>query len=195
MKFVEPIRDKKKIEDLKIYFKGTGNIRNYCMFVMGINVALRISDLLSIKWKNILNDDYSIKDFCYLVESKTNREKKQPLNSGAKDSIKLYIDSMNKKPDLNDYVFPSRQMENGKVKPLDRKMAWIIIKKACDGVGVKDRVGTHTLRKTFGYHAFKSGANIVEIQKALNHKNISSTERYIGITQDQIINIYNKNVL
>lgn len=63
-------------------------------------------------------------------------------------------------------------------------MAWKIIKEAAEAVGVKD-IGTHSLRKTWAYHSYKAGTDIVIIQDMLNHSSPAITLRYIGITQDE----------
>ena len=57
-------------------------------------------------------------------------------------------------------------------------------------VGLNDGIGTHTLRKTFGYHLYKKGVALEYIQKMLNHSSPAITLRYIGITQDQLNDIY-----
>lgn len=70
-----------------------------------------------------------------------------------------------------------------------REQTRTILNAAGKGVGIPDRVGTHTLRKiSFAYHAFQDGKDITPIQKALNHH--SPATRYIGITQDQINDLY-----
>jgi len=56
--------------------------------------------------------------------------------------------------------------------------------------GIKEPVGTHTMRKTFGYHAYKKGLDLAVIQKLLNHSSPSITLAYIGITQEDQDNVY-----
>lgn len=78
---------------------------------------------------------------------------------------------------------------------LDRAQAYRILNKAAQAVGVKERIGTHTLRKTFGYHHYKKYNDIVLLQKIFNHSSPSVTLRYIGIEQytidESYMNIYN----
>jgi site-specific recombinase XerD len=89
---------------------------------------------------------------------------------------------------MDDYVFKSREREN---KPLSRQQALNILKKAADAVGIKDdNVGTHTLRKTWGYHAWKKGFSPALIMETLNHSNLNVTKRYLGIRQDEINDLY-----
>jgi len=57
-------------------------------------------------------------------------------------------------------------------------------------IGIKERIGTHTLRKTFGYFAFTKGVDITRIQQLFNHSAPSVTLAYIGITSDELDNVY-----
>jgi integrase len=83
-------------------------------------------------------------------------------------------------------LFPSRKGGT----PITRTQAYRILNGAARAVGITDEIGTHTLRKTFGYHAFKQGKDITLIQKLLNHSAPSVTLAYIGITQDDKDNVY-----
>lgn len=68
--------------------------------------------------------------------------------------------------------------------------AWKALNKAAEVVDLKERVGTHTLRKTFGYHAYQSGVRLAVLQKLFNHSAPSVTLVYIGITQDELDDVY-----
>lgn len=76
MNLVEPVRDTKMIQDIKVYLKGR-SLRDHALFVVGINVALRISDLLKLTWIDIL--DMNRKNFksIRLVEGKTHKKKEK----------------------------------------------------------------------------------------------------------------------
>ena len=73
---------------------------------------------------------------------------------------------------------------------LMRQQAYKIINDVAKSVGIKEKIGTHTLRKTFGYHAYNNGYDITLIQKLFNHSSPSVTLRYIGITQDEMDDVY-----
>ena len=73
---------------------------------------------------------------------------------------------------------------------LKRQRAYRIINDAAKSVGIKDKIGTHTLRKTLGYHAYQSGKDITIIQKLFNHSTPRETLTYIGITQDDVDDVY-----
>lgn len=173
MNTVEPIREPKKIMAMKKILKADST-RNYVLFVMGINTGLRISDLLPLTVNDVME-----KDFITIREKKTGKEKKFQLNDSVKQALKEYSPT-------GTYLFPSRK--GG--KPITRIQAYDIINKAAKLVGIKDKIGTHTLRKTFGYHARKSGVSIEILQKIFNHSSPGITQRYIGITQDEMNEVY-----
>jgi integrase len=84
----------------------------------------------------------------------------------------------------DEYLIKSRNEEN---KPLTRFMAYKILSEAGKSFGL-ERIGTHTLRKTFGYHYYKQTKDVALLQKMFNHSDPSITLRYIGIMQDDINN-------
>lgn len=178
MDFVEPIRDRKKINDMKKYLQG--NKRDSLFFVLGINSALRVSDLLDLKFEDLINEKLVPLEHIKLKETKTGKHNKIAISNGVKKAIVSYVLDFYK-GNLKDYIFYSRKGQN---KPIQRAMAWKIIKNAAEAVGVKD-IGTHSLRKTWAYHSYKAGTDIVIIQDMLNHSSPAITLRYIGITQDE----------
>ena len=185
MKLVEPIRDKNKIEDMKIYLRGK-DLRNHALFVVGINVALRISDLLRLTWDDVLYENG--KDFKSLsiLEGKTKKNRDIKLNKACQKALRELLNSLDTYT-MDDYVLISREGEN---KPITRQQALNILKAAAKAVGIKENVGTHTLRKTWGYHAWQNGFNPALIMETLNHSNLNMTKRYLGIRQDEINNLY-----
>lgn len=184
MKSVDPIRDLKKVDAMKIYLKGK-NLRDYTMFVVGINVALRITDLLSLKWGDVLKNKKAFKEI-YLLEGKTQKERRIKLNKASQKALGELLENLESYT-MDDYIFPSRE---GHGRPLTRQQALNILKGAAKAVGVKDNVGTHTLRKSWGYQAWKKGFNPALIMDTLNHSNLTVTKRYLGITQDDINDLY-----
>lgn len=184
LRTVEPIRDQRQINAIKRYLKGK-NLRDHALFVVGINVALRISDLLSLKWGDVLNEKGNFKTL-KLVEQKTKKPRIIRLNKAAQKALQELLDSLDRYS-LDDYIFKSREGEN---RPITRQQALNILKDAAEAIGVEENVGTHTLRKTWGYHAWKSGYNPALIMETLNHSNLSVTKRYLGITQSEINDLY-----
>ncbi len=172
MNLVEPIRSKESVNDVKRVLR-QDSTRNLLLFLLGINTGLRVSDLLSLKVKDVKG-----KDFVQIREKKTNKIKRFPLPQGIKKFLEEYVENQ----PLNRYLFKSRKEYN---KPISRIQAYRIISEACNVIGI-DNVGTHSLRKTFGYHFYKRTKDIALLQKILNHSSQDITLRYIGLTQEVI---------
>ncbi|HDI3121676.1 site-specific integrase [Clostridium botulinum] len=170
MDFVQPIRNKKTIEQFKNELLKNG-YRDYMMFVIGINTGLRISDILNLKVSDVKE-----KTHISIVEKKTKKNKRFMINTMLKAEIDRYIDNMND----DDYLFSSRK---GKNKPITRVQAYRILNNVADKLGIEE-IGTHTLRKTFGYWHYQKNKDVALLQNLFNHSAPSITLRYIGINQD-----------
>ena len=182
MNIVEPIRRKSDLIKVKKLLSIQSQ-RNLLLFLLGINTGLRISDILNLKVQNVKNQDYII-----IIEKKTKKYRKIKLSKFLKQIIKKYIKFMKQE----DYLFKSRK---GKNNPISRIQAYRIIKSACKEIDLNQNFGTHTLRKTFGYHFYKKTKDIVLLQNILNHSSQSVTLRYIGLTQDWIDKSLNNFIL
>lgn len=179
MTTVEPIRnveDIKKIE--RILSK---NKRNLLFFTMGTNCGLRISDILGLNVKDVKG-----KSYIQIVEKKTGKFKKFPINAKLKPMLEEYT----KGKKLNEPLFTTKFKNR-----LERVAAYKIINAACEEAGLEERVGTHTLRKTFGYHHYQKFKDVVMLQKIFNHYSPEITLRYIGIEQAQIDESYTNFIL
>ncbi len=172
MTSVEPIRDKKQIELVKRILKENG-IRDYLLFLMGINVGLRISDILKLKVKDVKD-----KKYVTIKEQKSGKIKRFPITDSYKTTLEDYI--IDKHTD--EWLFPSQKGD----KPITRIQAYRIINNACLKAGIMTNIGTHTLRKTFGYHFYQETKDVALLQCIFNHSAPSITLRYIGINQDII---------
>ena len=181
---VEPIKNTRDINKIKQYLYGKENKRDYCIFVVGINVGLRAGDLLSLKINDV-TDGNTMFDTVTIKEQKTGKTRNFALNKNAKEAIQLYIDSL-ADYELNDYLFKSRKGGHLGVRPLHH-----IIKTLTKDLGIKGNFGTHTLRKTMAYHRYINNVPLETLQKLLNHSSSAITLRYIGITQKVIIDCYN----
>lgn len=189
-KEVEPIKNIKDIAKVKQYLMGKSNKRDYMLFVVGINVGLRAGDLLRLRICDVV-DKGNIKDFVRMQEQKTGKMREFTLNTSAKEAIKLYLESINGY-DPDDYLFKSRKGGTALAVESTHK----IIKTTLRELGIKGNYGTHTLRKTFAYHTYRSNvkdnpAILETLQKMLNHSSQAVTLRYIGITKEVITDVYN----
>jgi len=169
---------------MKAVLKGK-SLRDFCLFTIGINSGLRIGDLLKLTIADVIDGKGKPKDRITLREQKTGKAKDFPMGSTTIKALKEYLDS---RADLghNIALFPSRKGGT----PISRVQAYRILSEAARAVGITEDVGTHTLRKTFGYHAYKQGIDVTRIQKLLNHSAPSVTLAYIGITREELDNVY-----
>lgn len=148
--------------------------------------ACRVSDVLSLKWKDVLNQSILI-----IVEQKTKKTRKIPFNASVKNKI-VEMYSLLGSPNINELIFVSKitggaitvQYVNQKLKEFKVKYRVSI-----------GNFSTHTFRKTFGRYVYetnnRSAESLILLNKILNHSNINVTKTYIGITQDEINSIYN----
>lgn len=172
MNFVEPIRDSQKVRDIQEYLKRT-NERDYILFITGIYTGLRISDILRLKVSDVKG-----KRFIYLREKKTSKQNIIEINKLLEKEYKWFCEDK----ELDEYLIKSREGIN---KPLSRVRAYSIIKEVGKAFGIEN-LGTHTLRKTFGYHYYKQSKDVATLMKMFNHSDPSITLRYIGIIQDEM---------
>ena len=181
MNFVEPIKDISKIAALKEILRVTPKygFRDEALFVMGINTALRVSDLALLSIADVLDNNGQFQADITLKEKKTGKTKTFPLNDSVKKALKAYIENRGE-------VTPGEPLFAGRGgKPLTRVRIWQILNAAAKKIGLM-HIGTHTLRKTFGYHTYQnSQRNIALVQKLLNHSSSADTLRYIGIDREQ----------
>lgn len=192
MSTTQPIKKIKEIEQLKEYFYDRGEIRNCVLITLGVNTALRISDLLQIKWQDVWNfETKCFREHLTLTEQKTGKIANVYLNYQCRDCLEKLKKELPDKIFPTEYVFKSRV---GKNKPIGRNRAYVIIKEACHNLGFEGNLSCHSLRKTFGYHAWKQGASPAIIMSIYNHSSMEITKRYLSIEQDDKDEVY-KNIM
>jgi integrase len=156
------------------------NRRDGLMYAMGIYIGLRISDILLLRVRDVKKQTIRIR------EQKTGKEKVIPVNKFLRKLIDEYV------ADMKDYEFLFRSPKKNTNKPITRQQAYNILSDAARNFGIEQGIGTHTMRKTFGYHYYQKTHDIASLMEIYNHDREEVTLRYIGITQDTISNIYNK---
>lgn len=174
MEYVDPIKDIEQINAIKENLKKQSQ-RDLLLFVFGINTGLRISDLLALKVRDVF-DGEKVKEFLYIEEDDVIG---YFINNAVKYEIENYFAQHDFK--MEDYLFKSKK----DLKPITRQQAYRIINNAAKEVGVIGKVGTHTLRKTFGYHAYRKGIAISILMSIYHHHSSAETLRYIGIDKDE----------
>lgn len=179
MNVVQPIRDIEKVRDME-RFLGEKNKRDGIMFILGIYTGLRISDILSLRVRDLRGKDYLTIKEKKTAKRKKNKQKRIKLNPYLKRQLKDFLKEKNEM----DYVIQSRVGPN---KAISRERAYAILREAAEEFGL-EAVGCHTMRKTFGYHFYQRTKDIALLQKIFNHSSPEITLSYIGLVQDTIDN-------
>lgn len=166
--------------------------RNKMLFLIGINVGLRASDLVTLKWNFFYNGDGTFKDFYTLMPKKTRKQKKFVkifFNQAVKKSIENYVSDY-PIDNMEDYMFKSRKGNNS----ITERALWKIIVDATNDAGIDKNVGSHTLRKTWAYTIWHNAEDkhkaLVMLQQCLNHSDSITTMRYIGIMDEEKKEMY-----
>lgn len=146
---------------------------------VGVNLSLRISDLLNLKYSDLNLDERSLK----LVEAKTGKQKVIRLNATA---IAVIARRQQENP-TQIWLFQVH-CNRAKDKPISRVSVSRVFKDAGELVGL--RINTHSMRKSRGMAMYKDGVPIEKIAKVLNHSNTTSTLRYLGITKEEVLQTY-----
>ena len=182
MNLVEPIKDKLQVKALEKYLASYSK-RNQLIFAIGVNTGLRVSDILGLNVSDVKN-----KTYVEIIEKKTKKYKRFPLNDKLKRLIREYL----KEREKNYAVGGGEPLFIGKKHHrLGRSQVFRFIKDACAKLGLQGNFSTHTMRKSFGYFFYKQYNDIALLQKILNHSSPSITLRYIGIDQETIDISYN----
>ena len=177
----QPIKNRDELASLKNYYLTVRpNPRNHLLIITGINTALRISDILSLRWQDFY--DFSanrLKGHLLLTEQKTGKETCIAVNESLRQALLSYLESI-PRPQPGDFIFYGKTPD----APLSRSQAFRIIKHAGSELQLSRQISCHSLRKTFGYHAWAAGTSPTLLMVIYNHSSFSITRRYLGIEQD-----------
>lgn len=187
MSTTQPIKEKEELQLFLNYYKTEKpSIRNYTLIILGLNTALRISDILKLRWIDIYDFQKEIfRSHLSVLEQKTGKSNTVALNKKVKATLKDYKDTRVIKED--DYVFTK---ENDYSTHLSRTQAYRIIRYAAQESLHMEHISCHSLRKTFGYHAWKQGTPPALLMDIYNHSSYKITKRYLGICQDEKDDIF-----
>lgn len=188
MKITQPIRDIVELKKIKRYYREVKpNKRNFLLIICGLNTALRISDILKLRWKDVYNENLlSFKSHIDVKEQKTGKKTTVFINNNLKEALASFLkDIIAKKGKLCDvmeqFIFLGQKSTD---KPISRIQAFRIISEAAKKCLLSHKVSCHSLRKTFGYHAWKKGVSPALLTSIYNHSSYKITTRYLGIDQD-----------
>ena len=183
MNTAQPIKDLAELEHFKGYYRDVRpNLRNYTLLTLGLNTALRVSDLLSLQWRQVYDFvQNSFRSHIVLVEQKTGKSSQIYINSSIRQTLILYKEALER----SGHIQPEQYLiSNSKNLPLSRSQAWRIIRAAAQNCNISGVISPHSLRKTFGYHACRRGVRPAMLMEVFNHSSFEVTRRYLGIEQE-----------
>ena len=196
----EPIKSMEDILRISQFLIGQKRYRDNMLFIVGINFGLRVSDLRSLRFTHLINDDFTFRDRFPILEKKTRNTRKHQknryitINTAVVEAVTLYLENT---PNvrLSDYMFRSQSNNSAKEnKPISKQAVDSMLKGIARDLGIGNRMATHTLRKTFAYHQMVMSGNdprkLLLLQKMFGHSTAAQTLDYIGITSEEIDEAY-----
>jgi len=192
MNTAQPVRKEEDLNRFKEYYRvKCPNKRNYLLLITGLNTALRISDMLKLQWKDVYDFEKGrYREHLSLTEQKTEKSSLVLINHNVREALeeyKRYLEDKGRTVKAGDFLFEnSREKEH----PISRVQAFRIIKKVADACQLDGVISCHSLRKTFGYHAWQQGIKPALLMNIYNHSSFQITVRYLGIEQDDRDSIF-----
>lgn len=197
----EPIKNLEDIDRISKYLIDNKRYRDNMLFIVGINFGLRVSDLLQLRFTQLINDDFSFKTTFPILEKKTRNTRKVrrnryiSINDAVMDAVTLYL--QNNQCRLDDYLFRSESNRgSNQNKPMSRMSVDRILKEIGNTLHLENKMATHSLRKSFAYHQMVMSNNdprkLLLLQKMFGHSSAAQTLDYIGITGEEIEEAYMK---
>ena len=184
MATTQPIRSKRQIRRLTAHYLKLGQLRNQLLIVITLHTALRISDVLRLKWDDVYDfEEEEAVESISIKEKKTGKLTTIALHKSIITALTLYAPTAARK---GGFLFLNAKTKNA----IGRVQAYRIIRSAAEAVGIKGRDSCHSLRKTFGYHAWKDGVSPAILVEIYNHNSLAVTRRYLGVTQDDKDSVY-----
>ena len=187
----------KHIENAETEYQRMIACRNKMMFIVGINIGIRASDLRTLTWdfffEKMSDGNLRFRDSYNLCPKKTRKTKKYVqlyFNNAVKKIVEWYV-SMYPVADVKEYVFKSRKGDDAvSVHSMCR-----IIKETANEAGIKQNIGSHSLRKSFGRFTYMNATDktqaLIVLQKIFNHSSPATTLNYIDMTNDEVCDSFN----
>ena len=196
----EPIKNINDINNIRQYLINNKRYRDNMLFIVGINFGLRVSDLRTLRFSNLINDNFTFKDSFPVFEKKTRNTRKKKknryisINDAVIEAVTLYLENT-PGTSLSDYMFKSNSNNSFKrSEPITIRSIDRLLKGIADDLNLNMHMSTHTLRKTFAYHQMLMSNNdprkLLLLQKMFNHSTSAQTLDYIGITEEEIDKAY-----
>lgn len=164
-----------------------GDYKFAMLLMMGSCLGLRISDLRQLTWQQLLSE----KSILDLHEKKTKKFRRLKINEVLHEFAADCSDKLGN-PTPDSYIMSARLTDKPmSVQYINRRLKKI---KQQYQLNCCENFSTHSLRKTFGRHVVEKAENaelgLIRLNKIFNHANIATTRTYLGITQDEQMEMY-----
>ncbi|MBI4847897.1 MAG: tyrosine-type recombinase/integrase [Nitrospirae bacterium] len=184
MKGSRPLQEE-EIQKVSQAFNGKYEVRDRCLFIIGIKTGMRISELLSLNVSDVWEKGRPV-DILNLRKQQVKGKKEAraiPLNQAAKDAIQELVEWLSYHYGItkDTPLFPSQKGDR-----ITRIQAHRILKRAYSAAGLTGKVTTHSLRKSFGTKVYTVTKDIMVAKELLGHKSVATTQKYIGVGMDAL---------
>ena len=207
---VYPIKDKETLRKFLGYFEAeyqnakTNRMKrtaacNRAYVFLSLNSGLRNSDVITRKWEDIYYEDWTLREGVRIMEQKTGKYASFKINAETQKVLEEYRQVLGD-VDYSDYIFKTRQSKKitddvpEEKKHICRANCEVFLQKAAIESGFNRNFGTHSLRKTFGYHFLQNHKNdayaLATLQKLFRHSSPAITLAYVGIDEDTTARLY-----
>lgn len=183
MKGTRPL-DNAEIRKVSDAFEGIFAVRNRSLFMLGVSVGGRISELLALKVNDVWQNGKPVTDLLFDLNIVKGREMSRavPVNIDGREAIE---DLITWQTELYGNTDPTRSLftsRNGQgSQRMTRKAAYDVLKDAFEGAGLNGKLGTHSLRKSYAQRLYDQTNDIYAVQEMLGHKSVITTQRYLGV--------------
>ena len=183
MKGTRPL-DNDEIRRVSAAFTGMYEVRNRVLFMLGVSTGGRISELLSLRVGDVFQNRSAVSDLLFAKSIVKGGEASRsiPVNADGRRAITEIVDWHREKYrriNATRPLFPSRH--NSGTVPMHRQTAHAILKNAFMEAGLNGKLATHSLRKSFAQRLYDKTSDIYLVQELLGHRNISTTQKYLGV--------------
>lgn len=187
MKGTRPLNNK-EIRKVRDIFTGIYEIRNRSLFMLGVSIGGRISELLALTIGDVWQNNAPLTDFQFDKNIVKGQETSRtvPVNVDGQKAIKALITWH--QTYFEDELAPERpcfvsreKTKDGQFQPVKRQAAHRILKAAFEDAGLNGKLATHTLRKTFAQRVYQKCNDIFIVKELLGHRNVATTQAYIGV--------------
>ena len=171
-------------------FDGTFEIRNRGLFMLGVSTGGRISELLSLQIGDVYQNRRAVTDLLFdkSVVKGGEVSRAVPVNSDGRraieDLITWHRERYQNAVKSSRPLFPSRNGQGE--KPMSRRTAHNVLKKAFEAAGLNGHIATHSLRKSFAQRLYNGTDDIFAVQEMLGHQSVGTTQKYLGVNYANI---------